>query len=125
VILSDLLNENKALIEGNRLIKDQIGFLYDQLLEKNIIKLIKPYSKVEMNYLARKLGVSEEVVEKKIGKMILDKVISGSMDQERGILLLLEREDNNSMYLDSLEIIGNMDECLSGLFERAKKIKSI
>lgn len=44
------------------------------------MKLIKPYSKVEMNYLARKLGVSEEMVEKKIGKMILDKVISGSMD---------------------------------------------
>jgi len=49
-------------------------------LEKNIVKLIKPYSKVEMSYLAIKLGVEENLVEKKVGKMILDKVIDGSMD---------------------------------------------
>lgn len=54
--------------------------MYDKLLEKNIIKLIKPYSKVEMSYLASKLEVKENSVEKKIGKMILDKIINGSMD---------------------------------------------
>ena len=68
------------MIQKDRVIRDQIDFLYDKLLEKNIIKLIKPYSKVEMSYLAQKLGVKEQNVEKKIGKMILDKIIHGSMD---------------------------------------------
>lgn len=80
VKLSKLLEENKVLIQKDRLIRDQIDFLYDQLLEKNIIKLIKPYSKVEINYLSTKLGVNEALIERKIGKMILDKIICGSMD---------------------------------------------
>lgn len=78
--MSTLLEDNRALIQRDNVIRDQIDFLYEKLLEKNIIKLIKPYSKVEMNYLANKLGVKENKVEKKIGKMILDKIINGSMD---------------------------------------------
>lgn len=106
------------------MIRDQIDFLYDKLLEKNIIKLIKPYSKLEMSHLAKKLGVKEISVEKKIGKMILDKIINGSMDQENGILIILEQEEVSSLYLDSLDIMNNMDEALTSLFVRAKKIKS-
>lgn len=78
--MAALLGENKDLIQRDNVIRDQIDFLYGKLLEKNIIKLIKPYSKVEMSYLAKKLGVKESSVEKKIGKMILDKIINGSMD---------------------------------------------
>lgn len=78
--MSTLLEDNRELIQRDNVIRDQIDFLYEKLLEKNIIKLIKPYSKVEMNYLANKLGVKENKVEKKIGKMILDKIINGSMD---------------------------------------------
>lgn len=77
-----------------------------------------------MSHLAKKLGVKEISVEKKIGKMILDKIINGSMDQENGILIILEQEEVSSLYLDSLDIMNNMDEALTSLFVRAKKIKS-
>lgn len=77
-----------------------------------------------MSHLAQKLGVKEISVEKKIGKMILDKIINGSMDQENGILIILEQEEVSSLYLDSLDIMNNMDEALTSLFVRAKKIKS-
>lgn len=56
--------------------------------------------------------------------MILDKVLYGSMDQENGILIIMEKEEISSVYKDSLEILGNMDESMNALFERAKKIKT-
>lgn len=57
--------------------------------------------------------------------MILDKVLYASMDQENGVLIIMEREDMNTLYTDSLEILNNMDESMNALFERAKKIKAI
>lgn len=56
--------------------------------------------------------------------MILDKKLFGSLDQENGILISLEENKLEPIYTDSLEIIGNMEEVMDALFERAKKIKS-
>lgn len=36
----------------------------------------------------------------------------------------MEKEEVSSLYKDSLDILDNMDEALTSLFERAKKIKS-
>lgn len=68
--------------------------------------------------------MSTEQVERKIGKMILDKKLHGSMDQENGLLIIIEEVEMNTLYHDSLEILQNMDESMNALFERAKKIKT-
>ena len=73
--------------------------------------------------MADKLKVSNDIVEKKISQMILDKKLFGSLDQENGILISQEENKVESLYTDSLEIIGNMEEVMDSLFERAKKIK--
>lgn len=54
--------------------------LLDQLLEQNIMKLVLPYSKVEIDYLASKLKVSDILVEDKIRGMILEEKLRGSID---------------------------------------------
>lgn len=56
--------------------------------------------------------------------MILDKKLNGSMDQENGLLIIMEEVEMNTLYHDSLEILKNMDESMNALFERSKKIKT-
>ena len=56
--------------------------------------------------------------------MILDKQLHGSMDQENGILIILESGEINYFYKDTLEIMNNMDDSMNALFERAKNIKT-
>ncbi len=96
--LNAVLTNKRELIQKNRIISAQIEYLYDQLLEKNIIKLVNPYYKVQVEYLTQKLQVEGSQVEKKICEMILDKKILGYLDQENGLLILLEEEKLNSIY---------------------------
>ncbi len=124
VMLSKILKNRKKEIKQNGIISSQIDYLYDQLLKKNILKLIMPYSKIEVTYLSQKLGVGEPSVERKICEMILDKSLLGSLDQENGILIISENSPLKPIYTDSLEILNNMDGALDALFERAKQIKS-
>lgn len=39
-------------------------------------------------------------------------------------MIIMEKEEVSSLYKDSLEILENMDESVTALFERAKKIKN-
>lgn len=122
VKLADILMANKSDIEEDKIISSQIDILYDQLLEKNIIKLITPYSKVEIGYLAVKLSIPAEKVERKICEMILDEKLRGSIDQENGILIIYEDAKKNELFENSLDILKNIDSAVDSLFERANKL---
>jgi 26S proteasome regulatory subunit N6 len=123
VELSNILKSQQTLIQKDRVLTSQIGYLYDQLLERNILKLIKPYSKVQVEFLSKKLGVDVGDVEKKICEMILDEKLNGSLDQENGILIIFEEVKLDPIYKDSLEIFENLDQAIDMLFERSKKIR--
>jgi 26S proteasome regulatory subunit N6 len=69
--------------------------LYDSLLEKNLSKIIEPYSRVQIAHLASSLALPMTLVETKLGKMILDGVLPGILDQRSGCLIILQ--DHQSM----------------------------
>lgn len=60
-----LIDFNKVLIDyhneirGDNIIKLHIEALYDALLEKNLFSVIKPYSKVQINFVAQRMHLSE------------------------------------------------------------------
>lgn len=123
VALLEILEQERVLIKKDRILDSQIDFLYDQLLERNILKLIRPYSNVEILFLSKKLGVGGEIVEKKICEMILDEKLKGSLDQENGVLLIFQEKKLDCLYTDSLEILGNMNEAVDMLFKKSEKIR--
>jgi 26S proteasome regulatory subunit N6 len=43
--------------------------LYDQLLEKNLFKIIESYTRVDIDYIARKLSLGQDVIERKLSEM--------------------------------------------------------
>jgi len=123
VDLSYILTQRRAEIAKNRIILSQIDFLYDQLLEKNIEKVITAYSRVQLGYLASKLRIEEDVIERKIGEMILDEKLLGSLDQENGMLILFDKKNVDTLFKDSLEVFDNIGLALDELAVRSEKLK--
>lgn len=124
VELEKILGEHGQDIKSNPIINSQITLLYENLLEKNILKLTKPYTKVQLSYLSMKLGVNVLRIEKKISEMILDEKLKGTLDQGIGNLILFREDDLDPMYQKSLNILGNMESVVEVLFEKTKKLRA-
>lgn len=90
---SDLLHNNRAVIESDNYIFRHLRYLYNVLLDGNILKIIEPYSHVKIKFIADKLGFPEDVIEDKLRNMILDKSISGILDHVTQCLIVYQVEE--------------------------------
>ena len=118
-----LLKEN---IEKNKenfndpIIKYHIDNLHNDLLEKNLIKIIKPYSVVEIDFVAKSIGLNYQDVHNKLRQMILDKKINGILDQGKGSLIIYE-VDNTNPYLDkSIDTFKNLEKVVEALDKKVR-----
>jgi 26S proteasome regulatory subunit N6 len=68
------------------LIRSHLSILYDTLLEQNLVRVIEPYSAVELSWIASEVGQSVQVVEEKLSQMILDQVFFGVLNENVGTL---------------------------------------
>ena len=78
-----------AIERGYFLLYSTILFDDNTLLYRRIIE---PYSKVQVDYVASKIGLPKTEVEKKLSQMILDKKFLGILDQETGVLVIFTSE---------------------------------
>ncbi len=124
VNLSKSLQQKETALKKDTVIYGQLEALYGQLLEKNILKLLLPYSQIELDRLTKKLQVNAEVVERKLCEMILDQKLKGSIDQDKGVLIILPDEPRGEVFESSLTIIKNLDAAVDVLFERSKKLEA-
>ena len=118
-----LLKEN---IEKNKeyftdpIIKYHINNLHNDLMEKNLIKIIKPYSVVEIDFVAKSIGLNYQDVLNKLRQMILDKKINGILDQGKGSLIIYESDTSNP-YLDkSIETFKNLEKVVEALDKKVR-----
>ena len=124
VKLEEIIRDHGEQIRANNIISSQITLLYENLLEKNILKLTKPYSKVQLSFLSLKLGVNVSRIEKKISEMILDEKLKGTLDQGIGNLIIFQEDDLDPMYSNSLQILDNMELVIETLFDKSKKLRA-
>jgi 26S proteasome regulatory subunit N6 len=52
-------------LQQDPLIRSHLSLLYDTLLEQNLVRVIEPYSSVELSWIAQEVGQSLQVVEEK------------------------------------------------------------
>jgi 26S proteasome regulatory subunit N6 len=88
--LQEAIETNKDLLLNDSFLKMHLENLHNDLLEKNLIKIIEPYSHVEIDYVTNSIGLSHDEIMAKLRQMILDKKINGILDQGRGSLILYE-----------------------------------
>lgn len=104
------------------IIKAHLESLYDTMLEQNLCRIIEPYSRVQVSHVARVIALPVDQVEKKLSQMILDRKLSGILDQGDGVLILFEPTQTDSSYEASLETIQNLGKVVDTLYQKAKKL---
>jgi len=88
--LQQALQEYKEHLLEDPIISSQLTGLCNNLLEQNLLRLIEPFSKVEISHIAELIGLPLRDVQFKLSEMILDKKFHGILDQGAGNLIVYD-----------------------------------
>ncbi|GJJ07597.1 hypothetical protein Clacol_001800 [Clathrus columnatus] len=116
------LRDYRDELSSDPTIRSHLAALYDTLLEQNLLRIVEPYSVVEVDFVARTVGQERQSVEAKLSQMILDKTFHGVLDQGRGCLLIFDEPEGAGTYgaaINMLEQIGNV---VGSLYAKTTKI---
>jgi len=102
------------------LIQHHLDALYNQLLESNLLKVIEPFSCVEISRVSELINLPCDKVERKISQMILDGKFLGILDQGKGQLIAYEESPVDQAFAHGLEVVNNMGSVVDSLFKRAQ-----
>lgn len=116
-----LTQYRKELVE-DPIIQAHLDTLYDNMLEQNLCRIIEPYSRVQVEHVARTIKLPMDTVEKKLSQMILDKKFNGILDQGEGVLIVFEDSSVDKTYEAALETIHSMGKVVDSLYQKAKKL---
>nr|CAG8604301.1 2691_t:CDS:2 [Entrophospora candida] len=109
-------HQNRSLIEFETALTTYRDALYDTLLEQNLVRIIEPFSRVEISHVAKMVKLPTDQVEIKLSQMILDKVFHGILDQGAGCLIVFDEPPQDKTYeaaLETLKQMGNVAAKLS------------
>jgi len=112
----------KIQLEDDKVVSNHLDTLYSNMLEQNLCRIIEPYSKVQVDYVANKIELPKSEVEKKLSQMILDKKFLGILDQETGVLIIFTKESRDKTYDDVIETVTAMNCVVDRLYQAAKKL---
>ncbi|KAI5190769.1 26S proteasome regulatory subunit N6 [Nematocida sp. AWRm77] len=79
---NDIIQKNLDTISQDRFLVSHLMFLCDNLIDSNILKIIEPYSNISVEYIGHTLGFDTPTIENRLRRMILDRRIIGTIDQE-------------------------------------------
>jgi len=119
----DSLKKYDEHLVQNRLINTHLLRLYEDLKEANLIKIIEPFSRVEVAHVATLIKLPTDEIELKLSQMILDKKFSGILDQGKGHLIVYPDSAKEPEYEAALTTISNMGDVVDSLFRRALKLQ--
>ncbi|EEQ27805.1 26S proteasome regulatory subunit rpn6 [Microsporum canis] len=110
------LSDYRYELGGDVFVRNHLRRLYDAMLEQNLIKVIEPFSRVEIAHVAKIVGLDTQQVEKKLSQMILDKVIIGVLDQGAGCLIIFDEAERDKGYDAALETIDRLSTVVDLLY---------
>ncbi|CAB1312016.1 unnamed protein product [Coregonus sp. 'balchen'] len=116
------LTEYTAELRNDPIIRTHLATLYDNLLEGNLIRVIEPFSRVQIEHISGLIKLSKADVERKLSQMILDKKFHGILDQGEGVLIIFDEPPVDKTYGAALETIQNMSKVVDSLYNKAKKL---
>eukprot|EP00608_Synchroma_pusillum_P008248 CAMPEP_0198423428 /NCGR_PEP_ID=MMETSP1452-20131203/3110_1 /TAXON_ID=1181717 /ORGANISM="Synchroma pusillum, Strain CCMP3072" /LENGTH=492 /DNA_ID=CAMNT_0044143731 /DNA_START=3 /DNA_END=1481 /DNA_ORIENTATION=+ len=118
----DSTREHAGLLQADTLIRHHLDLLYDAMLESNLLKIVEPFSCVEISRVAELISLPVDRVERKLSQMILDGTFSGILDQGRGHLVVHEPQADDSAFTHGAEVIENVGKVVDALIARARNI---
>ncbi|KAF6742189.1 proteasome regulatory particle subunit [Ephemerocybe angulata] len=116
------LREYKDELSSDPTIRSHLASLYDNLLEQNLLRIIEPYSVVEIEHVAELVKQERQGVESKLSQMILDKVFHGVLDQGRGCLLVFDQPEADNAYGAAIETLEEVGKVVQSLYAKTVQI---
>ena len=98
-----------------------LGVLYESLLESNLLRIIEPFSRVEISRVAHLISMDRPAVEKKLSQMILDGTLLGILDQGNGHLIVHEEERKDGVMEKGLKVVEAMGKVVDNLYGRSQR----
>lgn len=105
-----VLQRNQDLL-ANPFIAENIDEVTRNMRTKGIVKLIAPYTRMKLDWIARQLKVPESEVQDIVGFLIVDGKIKGSVNQQEGVLEITSDADT-----ERIEALQNLTTTISDLF---------
>ncbi|KAH8099689.1 hypothetical protein BXZ70DRAFT_210655 [Cristinia sonorae] len=93
-------------------IKSYIGELLRSLRTQYLIDLIKPYTRLELTFLAKQLNVEKDEVEELLINLILEGKVHGRIDQ---VGMRLELDKNKPLERQRYNALEKWTEALEGI----------
>ncbi|KAF9476159.1 PCI-domain-containing protein [Pholiota conissans] len=116
------LRDYQEELSSDPTIRSHLAALYDTLLEQNLLRIVEPYSTVEIAYVAETVGQERQTVEAKLSQMILDKVFYGVLDQGRGCLLVYDQPEADNTYGAAIETLAQVSKVVESLYAKTVRI---
>jgi len=107
---------------GDAIVHTHLSALYGTLLEQNLLRLIEPYSRVEVSHIAGLMQLPPAEVEAQLSRMILDRKLAGTLDQGAGCLEVFEPPAADVVYPAAQEVFGSMGRVVETLLARSAKV---
>ncbi|KAL0490099.1 Cops2 [Acrasis kona] len=93
-----ILKQNKKTIAEDPFIRTYIPDLLNNIRTKVLLRLIKPYTRIKMDFVAKELFITIQDVEKLCVDLILDQQLDGFIDQIQGMVTLGAKGSESTRY---------------------------
>ncbi|KAF8644776.1 hypothetical protein AX16_008282 [Volvariella volvacea WC 439] len=113
------LRDYQHELSSDPTIRSHLAALYDTLLEQNLLRIIEPYSVVEIDHVAELVGQGRQAVEAKLSQMILDKIFYGVLDQGRGCVLVYNEPETDNTYGAAIDTLEQVAKVVDSLYAKA------
>lgn len=118
----EALKTYKPELSDDPIVRNHLSSLYDTLLEQNLLRIIEPYSRLELNFISNQVKLPLRDVEAKLSQMILDKVFNGIIDQGLGCLEVYDEVSNELIYDHTLDCLKQIGSVVDSLYAKAQKL---
>uniref|UniRef100_A0A0N4ZYW0 PCI domain-containing protein n=1 Tax=Parastrongyloides trichosuri TaxID=131310 RepID=A0A0N4ZYW0_PARTI len=99
----DSIVKKNPSLQKDAVIKSSLKGLYDFMFDQDILRVVKPYTAVEIDYIASKIGLAPNKIEQRLCTMIINEQIDGKINHDtRSLELVHTTEFENDMELFNL-----------------------
>ncbi|KAK0530755.1 26S proteasome regulatory subunit rpn6 [Tilletia horrida] len=116
------LRDYKDELSNDPIIRNHLAALYDTLLEQNLLRIIEPYNRVEIAFIAESVRQPVREVEQKLSQMILDHIFPGTLDQGAGCLIVYDEPRNDATYEATIETLKHVGHVVDSLYKKANRL---